>query len=130
MWSCLGNKVQAHLGTEERRTKKLSNSGGCIYLELASEGSSRNTDNTISIVASSSSTGVREGPLELSHGDGTIALAGDMAHVCGRRRSSTGSNRCGRTTFLRELDNVIVATTTGGSLVRRVLVMFMMGSDS
>lgn len=98
-----------------------------FYLDLASEGSSRDADNTISVVASS--TGIREGPLELSHGDGTIALAGDMAHVCGGGRSSTGRNRCGSATF-RDLDNVIVATAAGGSLVRRALVMFMMGSDS
>lgn len=103
---------------------------GWVQLELASEGSSRNAGNTIGIVASSSGAGVREGPLELSHGDGTIALAGDVAHVCGRRRSSTGRNRRGRTARLRDFDNVIIATATGGSLVRRVLVMFMMGSDS
>jgi hypothetical protein len=51
---------QAHLGIEEKK-KELSYNDGCIYLEFASEVSSRDADNTIGIVTSSnsSSTGVR-----------------------------------------------------------------------
>lgn len=104
-----------------------------FYLEFATEGSGRDAYNTIGIVASgsSSNTSVREGSLELGHGNGSIALAGDVPHVGGRRRASTSCNgSCTSTSLLGDLDNVVVATATGGCLVRGVLVMFMMGGDS